>query len=206
MANVDVFASLSPEGLIIAKLEARVARLEKTLKKAAKRERDVAAADPNAPPKKPRAPSGFAKPAPVSADLAAFMGVEADALVARTAATQRINAYIKEHNLQDPENKRLIQLDPTLRALLRVPDDTPISCFTLQKFLKIHYPKKDASPDSESTTTAPTLTVNPLPPTLPVPPQVVEPETSFAGPPAASSEAPAAPVKKLKKRVAAPAV
>ena len=62
--------------------------------------------------------SGFAKPSLISPELAAFLGTEKDKMVARTDATKLVIAYVKEHNLQNPENKKQILPDEKLRKLL----------------------------------------------------------------------------------------
>tara|TARA_Y100000389_G_C17190644_1_gene378661 strand:- start:11 stop:538 length:528 start_codon:yes stop_codon:yes gene_type:complete len=92
--------------------------------------------DPNAPP---RAPSGFAKPTKVSKELSTFLGLADGEEIARTDVTKRINAYVKEHNLQNPANKRELVLDDTLQTLLNPPDGETITFFNLQKYMKHHY-------------------------------------------------------------------
>merc|ERR1712159_938443 len=75
-------------------------------KKASKgRKRKV---DPN------RTPSGFAKPALISNDLCKFLGKDNGSFMARTDVTKEVNKYIKEHNLQNPANKKEIKPDSTL--------------------------------------------------------------------------------------------
>lgn len=88
---------------------------------------------------KPKKLSGFAKPTSVSEDLASFLGIEKDVLIARTEVTKRINTYVKENGLQNQENKRIIVLDDTLRKLVSLPDDVELTFFNLQKYLKHHY-------------------------------------------------------------------
>ncbi|KAG1347911.1 Protein TRI1 [Cocos nucifera] len=61
-----------------------------------------------------RQPRGITKPKPVSPAMQAIVGVPE---IPRTQALKRIWAYIKEHNLQDPENKRIIVCDEKLRNL-----------------------------------------------------------------------------------------
>ena len=93
----------------------------------------------------PRAPSGFAKPAAISKELAKFIGEKPDALVARTTVTRFITTYVKEKNLQDPANKRVIVPDVSLKKLLAVTDKSePVTYFNLQRFLKRHYPPSKA--------------------------------------------------------------
>ncbi|XP_044984928.1 upstream activation factor subunit spp27 [Hordeum vulgare subsp. vulgare] len=67
-----------------------------------------------AAPNKKRAATGITIPRPVSPALQAFMGA---AEVPRTEAMKRIWAYIKQNNLQDPEDKKIIVCDEKLKAL-----------------------------------------------------------------------------------------
>lgn len=79
-----------------------------TAKKAAK-----PAAKKSAAAKAPRKASAAAGKAP-SAQLAAVIGAEP---VARPEAVKKLWVYIKEHNLQDPKDKRTIVADDKLRAV-----------------------------------------------------------------------------------------
>ena len=93
--------------------------------------------DPNKPP------SGFAKPGPVSAELAKFLKLGKDELIARTEVTKRITKYCQDKNLQKAEDKRTIHADKTLRDLLRLKKGDELTFFNLQKYMKVHYPNKD---------------------------------------------------------------
>lgn len=110
----------------------------KHLEKAAKGKKKKAR-DPNAPK---RAPSGFNKPAPLSAELCKFLGVDKKTELSRPDVTKRITKYIKEHNLQNEANKREILPDKKLGKLLSGPTDgTALTFFNLQKYIKHHFPK-----------------------------------------------------------------
>ncbi|KAL6894020.1 hypothetical protein ACP4OV_008118 [Aristida adscensionis] len=71
------------------------------------------AAAPAAGPKKKRV-TGITLPKPVSPALQAFVGAPE---IARTEALKRIWAYIKQHNLQDPADKKVIVCDEKLKVL-----------------------------------------------------------------------------------------
>lgn len=116
--------------------------------KGKKKKREV---DPDAPP---RAPSGFAKPARLSAELAKFLGVSKDTEVARTDVTKQITAYVKANELQDPANKRIILCDPALQKLLNPPPGAEVTFFTLQTHLKHHFVKADGSKSAAAATTS----------------------------------------------------
>jgi hypothetical protein len=83
-------------------------------------------------------PSGITKPTGISDELCEFLGVEKGTLVARTEVTKQIAAYYKEHGLQVPADKRLIQADDKLRGLLNCGEE-PFVMFKLQTFLKPHF-------------------------------------------------------------------
>lgn len=90
-----------------------------------------------------KSPGGFTKPVPLSSPLCEFLGVDAGTELARTDVTKRINAYVKEHELQNPENKKIILPDAKLRSLLYLSDDDELTYFNLQGFMKPHYLKRD---------------------------------------------------------------
>ncbi len=91
---------------------------------------------------KARNPSGFAKQSPISAQLAGFLGLPEGTELARTEATRKINAYIKEHNLQNPAAKKQILCDAKLKALLQPAEGEVVEYFNLQRFLKKHFTTK----------------------------------------------------------------
>ena len=117
-------------------LEKRVARDRKVMNKKMKG-RVKRVVDPNKPP------SGFAKPGPVSTELAKFLGLGKDELIARTEVTKRITKYCQEKSLQKPEDKRTIHADKPLRDLLRLKKGDELTFFNLQKYMKVHYPNKE---------------------------------------------------------------
>lgn len=95
--------------------------------------------------------NGFARPTEISVELAAFLGIEQGIQIARTEVTKRINAYVKEHKLQDQEKKKRILLDSPegikLKALLTdIVDINGNPCdlnfINIQKYIKHHFPKK----------------------------------------------------------------
>jgi upstream activation factor subunit UAF30 len=89
-------------------------------------------------------PSGFAVPVPISADMAAFLKVAPGTLLSRTDVTRRITAYVKEHELYDPKNKRQIRPDGALAKILGTADKEEVSYFSLQKHLRNHFVKVTA--------------------------------------------------------------
>lgn len=86
-----------------------------------------------------RKPSGFAKPSDVSVELCSFMGREKGTQIARTEVTQYLISYIKEHQLQFAENKKVILPDTKLKSLLGVDDKTQVTYFNLQGLMNKHF-------------------------------------------------------------------
>lgn len=128
----------------------------KIVKKITGTRRKKVAKDPNAPKK---APSGFAKPTKISTELAAFLGVSEGEMIARPDVTKGITKYVKEHNLQKEENKRIIDLTKpggeALVELLNIPDGQELTFFNLQKYLKIHFPVSEKEPKAPKAPKAP---------------------------------------------------
>ena len=88
-----------------------------------------------------RKPSGFVKPTLITDELATFLGKDSGTLMARTEVTREINAYIREHKLQNPKNGRHILPDKKLGKLLRVGKGDELTYFNLQKYMSPHFVK-----------------------------------------------------------------
>lgn len=80
--------------------------------------------------RKPNA--AFMKPLTPSSELAAVIGAQA---VPRTEVTKKIWDYIKQHNLQDPANKRNINADAKLRPIF---GKDQVTMFELTKLVNAH--------------------------------------------------------------------
>ena len=88
-----------------------------------------------------RKPSGFVKPCPISEQLASFLGKPLGTAMARTEVTKEINAYIREHKLQDPNNGRHILPNTALKKLLNLAKSDDLTYFNLQRFMSPHFAK-----------------------------------------------------------------
>lgn len=88
-------------------------------------------------------PNGFAKPTKISDELCSFLGVPSGTEKARTDVTREIHKFVKENNLSDEKNKRIIlaHKNPTLKKLLNCTEKDEISYFNLQRYLKHHFIK-----------------------------------------------------------------
>jgi len=98
----------------------------------------------------------FDVPVPVGDELCEFLGVEKGQMYSRQFITNSMFDYVKNNNLQNPENRRYILLDTTdagrkLGALLN--PDQPLTFFNMQRYLKPHYPKVDKSQATDRTDT-----------------------------------------------------
>ena len=88
---------------------------------------------------KKRSPSGFAKPAPISSQLAGFLGIDDGVHLARTEVTSKVIAYVKAQNLQNEANKKQIVPDEKLKGLLQPGEGDVVTFFNLQTYLKKHF-------------------------------------------------------------------
>ncbi|CAL0332105.1 unnamed protein product [Lupinus luteus] len=75
---------------------------------------------PPPPPPPPGKTRGIMKPRRVSPEMQALVGLTE---VSRTHALKHIWAYIKQNNLQDPENKRVIICDEKLKKVFAGRDE-----------------------------------------------------------------------------------
>lgn len=87
-----------------------------------------------------KSPSGFAKPNKISDELCDFIGVPHGTEKSRTEVTRFINAYVKEHNLNNPKNRRVIIPDAKLKSILNVKDNEEVTFFILQRLISHHFP------------------------------------------------------------------
>ena len=145
----EVLGKLAAFRTIVKEMETEVKKLQKSAQKEIK---DLTKKGKKKGKKDgaKRAPSGFAKPSPISQELCDFLGKEAGSELARTEVTKHLTTYIKEHNLQAPEDKRKILPDAKLKKLLKVPKGDEITYFNLQRYLKPHFPPKQQSSSSSA--------------------------------------------------------
>jgi len=101
-----------------------------------------------------RAPSGFVKPTLISNELAAFLGKPTGTEMARTDVTREINAYIREHNLQNKDNGRIILPDTKLKSLLKIKKGEELTYFNLQRYMSPHFAKASSNKESTAATSA----------------------------------------------------
>jgi chromatin remodeling complex protein RSC6 len=96
-------------------------------------EKKTATTKPAAKPAAKRAPNAaLQKPLQPSKELAAIVG---SAPLARPAVVSKIWAYIKEHDLQNPKNKREILADAKLEPIF---GKKKVTMFEMNKHLAQH--------------------------------------------------------------------
>jgi len=85
--------------------------------------------------------SGFLKPVSVSKEIIEFTGWDSDGKYSRVDVTKFICNYIKENDLQNPEDRRQINPDKKLQSLLgyNPKKDEPLRYYSIQKYLKSHF-------------------------------------------------------------------
>lgn len=137
----DILTRIQDFRTLAASLTADVRRLQKNVARQVresnrKNRRRVARSADGAK----RPPSGFAKPALISDSLCQFLGRPSGTEMARTEVTKHLTQYIKQHSLQDSENKRRINCDSALKSLLNVSDSDEVTYFNLQRYMKPHFP------------------------------------------------------------------
>jgi len=93
-------------------------------------------------PKKPRKKSGIALPVSISNELCEFMGIEPGSKLARTQVTQYLSTYIKDSNLINPENKKIIIPNEKLAKLLGEDiNNIELTYFNIQTYMNKHFYK-----------------------------------------------------------------
>lgn len=90
--------------------------------------------------RKGNANSGFLKPVQISKDMAQFAGWDSAQPRSRVDATKALCKYIKEHNLQNPDNRREIFPDEKLKKLLGYEEGSdPLTYYSMQTYMKSHF-------------------------------------------------------------------
>ena len=134
----------------IKALDKEVDALMKSAEKLHAREVKAGGKSKRSAPKKDRAPSGFAKATPVPEALRKFLGLKEDVELPRTEVAKQIYAYVRDKNLRDKEDRRIIHPDKTLQKLFNLAEKETLDFKNFQKQLSRHYPKSDAKVKAEA--------------------------------------------------------
>lgn len=132
----DLLSNLSSFKSQLTMLSNQVKSLEKNVRKEMKKLQKEALKNKN---KGNRKASGFAVPTKISKDLCKFMNQPDGTEMARTEVTKYIIQYIKDHNLPDKENKKVIKPDKRLKSLLKLQKNDEVTYFNLQKYMNKHF-------------------------------------------------------------------
>ena len=137
---ISVTAAIGALKTQLTQLNAKVKALDRRAKK------EIKAATRNSKKKGKntgaKKKTGFTAPAPITDELAVFLGKEPGTWLARTEVTKELSKYFKKHNLQNPENRRIIFPNKQVKKLLRLKSGDELSYFNLQRYISPHFPKK----------------------------------------------------------------
>merc|ERR1719231_1456942 len=137
--------------LAARKMKALDKELEKTvkieIKEASKRKKKTSSSDK-------RGPSGFNAKQSVPIEFTKQpWGADPDAELPRTTLTKMVYDYVKENKLQDPEDKRRIFPDDSLKELFHLNDGDELHFNNFQTYMKRLYdrsfPEESAAEESE---------------------------------------------------------
>jgi len=117
-------------------LQQTIKQLEKSVKKQQKDLKKTAVKIKN---KGNRQPSGFAKPCKVTKELCEFMNKCEGTEIARTEVTKSLIQYVKDNNLANNNNKKIISPDIKLKTLLGIEDGQELTYFSIQKYMNKHF-------------------------------------------------------------------
>ena len=134
---VQAAAVRETTGALVAelkRLEKRVAKLQKEADKRRRKSKKPVEGEEV----KPRKPSIFELPTPLSNDLCSFLALSNGSKESRSNVTKAITTYVKQHNLKI---KHTITPDAKLKSLLGVKDGEVLTYFNLQRYLNPHYLK-----------------------------------------------------------------
>ena len=85
------------------------------------------------------------KPVSLSKEMCKFTGWEKDCPKSRVDVTKFICKYIREKELQNPSDRRIILPDDKLKKLLSIDgsESDPLTYYSLQKKIQHHFNKDD---------------------------------------------------------------
>ena len=105
-------------------------------------------------PKKDRAPSGFAKATAVPEPLRNFLKLGADVELPRTEVAKQIYSYVRDKNLRDTDDRRIIHPDLSIRNLFSLKEGETLDFKNFQKQLSKLYPKSAGKTEGTAATVA----------------------------------------------------
>ena len=85
-----------------------------------------------------RAPSKFCTPTKISDKLSVFLGIEKGTEISRVNVTREINKYIRLNNLQDKQNRTIINPDTKISTLFGLNNEDKLTHLNIQKYIGYH--------------------------------------------------------------------
>jgi chromatin remodeling complex protein RSC6 len=85
-----------------------------------------------------RVPSRFCIPTKITDKLSVFLGVEKGTEMSRVNVTREINKYIRLNNLQDKQNKFIINPDTKISTLFGLNNRDELTHLNIQKYIGSH--------------------------------------------------------------------
>jgi chromatin remodeling complex protein RSC6 len=84
------------------------------------------------------APSKFCMSTKISDKLSVFLGIEKGTEMSRVNVTREINKYIRLNNLQDKQNKFIINPDTKISTLFGLNNRDELTHLNIQKYIGSH--------------------------------------------------------------------
>ena len=84
------------------------------------------------------AQSKFCKPTKISDKLSVFLGIQKETKMTRIDVTREINKYIRLNNLQNKQNKIIINPDIKISSLFGLNNGDELTHFNIQKYIGPH--------------------------------------------------------------------
>ena len=132
----DIVNNLSNLKVQINTIQQQIKSAEKNIKKKMRGLKREAVKNKN---KGNRQPSGFAKPTKITKELCVFLNKKEGSEIARTEVTSFLSKYIKNNNLQNKDNKKIILPDDNLKFLLGITEKEELTYFNIQKYMNKHF-------------------------------------------------------------------
>ena len=84
-------------------------------------------------------PSAITNPTLITTALQHFLGKQDDCLMTRLEITNKLYEYIQVNNLQNYENKKIINPDDKLKKLFNLSDNQELTYFNIQSMINKHF-------------------------------------------------------------------
>jgi hypothetical protein len=82
----------------------------------------------------------YEKATPVPEQLRKFLSLGADVKLPRTEVAKQIYSYVREKDLRDKDDRRIIHPDAAIQKLFNLKKDETINFKSFKKYISLHYP------------------------------------------------------------------